>query len=299
MNNKMIYLKKILNTYNSKINLKREKKLNKNIKIFLNIKDFSSYAYLIGKVMGDGHLSNVYNLKFIDGNKSNLEGLKKFIINNFKIKENRISIHSKKAKGRSFVLNINYALFGRVLYSLGAPKGNKTKQPFFVPQWIMSSNKYSKMFLKALLEDEISTIQIEKKNHCNSTQFKMAKEEIHLNSLRIFLEQVKDMIENCGVECSNISKIAKSKKGQKTKELYLSINRNKRNIIKFNKQIGFLLNTAKIRKLNECCNVLEKTLRPIINKEVVLDLRKQGLSIRKIAKDMNTSSSTIFRIVKI
>jgi hypothetical protein len=249
--------------------------------------------------MGDGHLSNVYNIKFIDANISNLEGLKNFLINNFKIRENSISIYSKKAKGRSFVLNINYALFGRVLYSLGAPKGNKTKQPFFVPQWIINSKKHSRMFLKALLEDEVTRIKIVKKNHCNSPQLKMAKQEIHLDNLRIFLGQVKNMIENHGVDCSDIPKKPGFKDGQKTKELYFNINRNKRNIINFKKQIGFYLNSEKIRKLNECCNILEKTLRPIINKKVVLKLREQGLSIRKIAKEMNTSSSTIHRIVKV
>lgn len=299
MNKKeIVYLKNVLNTYNSKISPKRTVFLNEKIRTLLDNQKYSSYAYLIGKVVGDGHLSKVYHLKFVDGDISNLEELKRFIVSNFDVRENKASIHFKKAKGRSFVLNINYALFGRIIYCLGAPKGNKTKQRFLVPQWIVSSKEYSKRFLKALLEDELTTIRIEKKNYSINPRFKMAKEERYITNLRMFLKQVKNMIENCGVNCSNISKEPKSKSDQRTKELYFDILRNKRNIIKFKNEIGFFLHIEKVKKLNECCNILEKTLRPIINKEDVLKLRNTGLSIRRIAKELNISSSTVHRMIK-
>ena len=123
------------------------------------------YAYLIGKVTGDGNLDPSFTLRFI-GKIKDLRLLRYLIINKFMIKPSKLSIREKVAKGSSFVLQINCAYLGRILSLLGAPIGNKTKTVFHIPNWILTNKDTKKRFLQALLEDELTTIKIEKCNYC-------------------------------------------------------------------------------------------------------------------------------------
>ena len=81
----------------------------------------------------------------------------------FKTDSINCSLKKRKNKGISYLLQINYAFLGRILYLLGAPIGNKTKVAFKIPDWILANNTHKKRFLQAILEDELTTIKIEKK----------------------------------------------------------------------------------------------------------------------------------------
>ncbi len=135
------------------------------------------YAYLVGKIMGDGHLDSRYTTKFI-GQLEDLKLLKEFIIKIFNISTDKTCIYEKYGKGKSYLLQINAAYFGRILFLLGAPKGNKTKQKFLVPNWVMKNRQCKKQFLQALLEDELTTIKVEKCNYSVSPRLKMAKKPL-------------------------------------------------------------------------------------------------------------------------
>ncbi len=293
----ILCFKDVLNTYKSKTN----SSINKKLFSLLVDKKLNKYPYLIGKIMGDGHLSKNYQIKFIDKDLINLNNLRYHITKTFGIPINKMSIHSKVALGKTFVLNLNYALFGRIMYCLGTPKGNKTKQRFLVPYWITNSKYNSRMFLKGLLEDELTTIKIEKNNYSVEPRLKMAKSPDLLLNLRIFLSQVRSLIKKFGVDCSPICNKVVSKENQKTKELYFHIYRNKENIISFAKNIGFGLNKEKSKRLKECMLVLEKTRynrKPTINISKIIKLRKKGFSIRKISKEIDANKSSIHRIIR-
>ncbi len=294
----IISLNDVLGTYNSQPSTTKIESLRCKFTALADSKRLPEYAYLVGKIMGDGHLSHSYNLHFVSGSKKDLEELTKFISKNFNISTQKMYLTIRQQNGINYSLRINHAFFGRIVYCLGAPKGNKVKQSFFVPTWIYSNKLFKKRFLMAILEDELCTIKIARKNHSIKPRLKMAKEELFIDNLRFFLQQVKEGIESFGVQCSEVSKRPNSKLDQSTKELYFDIFRNKRNIIKFEDEIGFFLNKDKKIKLKECCDILRSTLRPEVNKEEIFALRNKGLSIREIAKRISHNKMTVFRVLQ-
>lgn len=216
------------------------------------------YAYLIGKVMGDGNLDHSFTLRFI-GKEEDLICLRDLIIDKFKINPNRFSIKRRVSKGVSYLLQVNCAFLGRILSLLGAPIGNKTKTAFRVPEWILSDNTLKRRFLQALLEDELTTIKVERCNYSVKPRLKLAKDEKLIGNLREFMEQVKWAVESFGVGCNHVSKPVQGK-DTPSLELYFHINRNKKNILKFKEKIGFRFNKEKIKKLEECSRVIRSSL---------------------------------------
>jgi len=215
-------------------------------------------SYLIGKVMGDGNLDPNFTLRFI-GKEKDLILLRDLILSKFDINLDRCSIKERKSRGVSHLLQVNCAYLGRILSLLGAPIGNKTKTAFNVPKWILTTKNLKKRFLQALLEDELTTIKIERCNYSVRPRLKLAKRGELIPNLRGFMQQVREAIESFGVECSNISKPV-SGNGTISQELYFHIRSNKRNILKFKGEIGFRLNQDKINKLDECCQKIKNSL---------------------------------------
>lgn len=212
-----------------------------------------NFAYMIGKGMGDGHLDKQFTFKH-SGEKINQLVLKKVLTNEFNIPIESIKVtENKYSKGCSYHLQVNSSVFGRILFLLGCPIGNKTRQAFFIPDWITNSNNNSRYFLMGLLEDELSTIHIERRNHCRAAVLKMAKAGEFINGHHKFLSQVKNLIEKFGIECSNISKINRTDK-HKTDELYFRIMGNKSNILRFSEKIGFRIHVPKKKQLEIACN---------------------------------------------
>tara|TARA_Y100000310_G_C20554256_1_gene749726 strand:+ start:316 stop:1131 length:816 start_codon:yes stop_codon:yes gene_type:complete len=261
------------------------------------LKDYK--AYLVGKIMGDGHLEKTLgSCYFISEDKKELQRLKKKIISWFPIDKARCHIKKEEFnKGTSYKLRINNVKFCREMYSLGAPKGKKTEHKFLVPTWILSKIKYQKKFLQGILEDELTTIKIEKKNHSVRPQFKMAKNTKFLNDHYDFMNQVKNMLISFSVNCSEVKEVG-TKSEINTHDLYFSIKRNKRSIIKFKEHIGFGLNKRKQSELENCCKILKNTLRPEVNKEKLIFFKKRGLSIRQIARKTGISRSYVHRLLQ-
>lgn len=257
-------------------------------------------AYCVGKVMGDGNLDPSFTCRFI-GQDSDLLRLSKLIEKKFGVPNSSLKIRMKKAKGVSYLLQVNKSSFGRTLHYYGAPIGNKTKIEFLVPKWIFSDKRYMKRFLQAIFEDELATIKISSKNHSNKPIFKMHKSEKILNNLREFLVQLKLMLSYFSVESGEIKNTNETyvqKDGTVTKDSYFWIQRNKRNIIRFCDNIGFRLNKGKLLELNKVYKVLVSTVRPEIDKDKIMKLRKKGLTIRKIARELKIGHSTVHRVCR-
>lgn len=78
--------------------------------------------------------------------------------------------------------------------------------------------------------------------------------------MRGFLENIKNILEEFRIECSNISepKLENIKPDrEETISLYFCIKGNKKNIIKFREKIGFRINQKKAGKLEECYKILK------------------------------------------
>lgn len=252
----------ILNTYKSKISRIQLKKLI--LRNWLPLPHDSDLAknsaYIIGKLMGDGNLDKHFICRFV-GQEEDLTILKESIFKQFSIKKNSMSIRFKRAKGCSYLLQVNDCLFGRFLFSLGAPKGNKTKVEFLVPNWITSSNNLKKYFLQALFEDELATIKIKRKKFFREATFKMAKIEKHQKNLYDFLNQIKELTESLDVQCGDISKVNYTniqKDGNKTTQLCFRVLGNRKNVVRFWRNIGFRFNQEKIKELSNCITFIKK-----------------------------------------
>lgn len=260
--------------------------------------NLNNVAYLISKVMGDGHLEKTLgSCYFISGNKNDLLLLRRFILDNFKInKDNTFMFEQGYNNGLSYKLRVNNTNFCKLLYNYGAPKGNKTKTVFYVPKWILGDKRRSKNFLQGILEDELAKIKIKKANHCREAVFRMCKIKDLSEEHLIFMQQVKSCIESFSVTCSKIRLI--KGKNPKTIDVYFSINGNKGNIIKFKENIRFKLNIEKKESLDKVYNVLRKTLKPKIDRDKIIRLRRNNLSLRKIAMIVGINWSTVHRIVR-
>jgi len=259
----------------------------------------SEIAFLIGKAMGDGHLDKRFVVSFV-GEYTEMLNLKSHIFSTFGINYSKMPIVARKVKGISYRLAVHDCLFGRILFRLGTPQGNKTNQSFLIPNWIMSNRKSRIMFLRGILEDELSTIKIEKSNYSTQPRLKLAKHANYLQNLEYFLSQVISILNFEGVDCTNIRRNRSLKKDQKTEELYFNIKRNKGNIIRFGDRIGFRFHTVKQQYLKDCIKILRKTKyvrRPYIDTLKILRLYEAGYSIRKIGKIINLNATSVHRVI--
>ncbi|MDP3728379.1 MAG: hypothetical protein Q8R18_02890 [bacterium] len=258
-----------------------------------------STAYLIGKVMGDGHLEKTLgSCYFISGDEKQLLLLKKFIIQEFEINKDKFSLKKYfTKKGISYKLRISSVNFCKFLFSHDAPKGRKVEQAFFVPIWILDHKNFQKAFLQGILEDELTTIKIEKSSHSVAIQFKMSKIKNLYSEHEVFMMQIKNLLENFSIECGEL-RFQENKEDLSKFRFYFHIQRNKRNLIRFKENIGFCLNIQKSQELEKTYQILKKTLRPEVNKTEILIFRQSGLSIRQIASKTNISSTHVHRILQ-
>ncbi len=252
----------ILNTYSTKIPKRQlELLLTRNIvPLFQDSKLAQNSAFLIGKIMGDGNLDKRYTCRFI-GQINDLNSLKIFLTENFSIRENSIKISYRENIGKSYLLQVNDSLLGRYLYALGAPMGNKTNNPFLVPNWIILSEKCKKSYLQGIFDDELATIKIKREKFGREATFRMAKIEKYQDNLTTFLQQIKDLTESLSVACGPIGQPHFEnlhKNGEKTFSQCFRILGNKENLFKFHKNIGFALNEQKKVELENCVRFLLK-----------------------------------------
>ena len=267
-------------------------------KWFKNKPFYVNLAYLIGKATGYVHISKSFgHVMFSDHDKVTLNKLKYFIIQNFRVEEYKFHIWKTEAWGVGYAMYVSDALLTRLLHSAGAPKGKKVETKFSVPLWFYKDEEYIRNYLIGIFEDELTTIKIAKKSHSIKPQFKMAKCTRLLESHWRFMEQIRNSLMFFNIECGKINKI-RSNKAAKTWDLYFAIQRNKRNILKFEKNLGFKFDIDRLKKLKHCCKILKNTLGPEINREKLIFFRKRGLSIRQIAGKTGISRSHVHRLLQ-
>lgn len=215
-------------------------------------------AYLVAKVMGDGNLDKSFTCRFI-GQFNDLTKLKSIIASNYSLNESSLTMTFRNARGESYLLQVNDSLFGRFLYALGAPIGNKTKSKFLIPEWILSSEGCSRRFLRGLFDDELATIKIKRRKFFREAAFRLTKIEECQDNLIEFLTQIKALTESFSVSCSQLGKPHKEniqKDGNQTFSRCFRVLGNRRNILAFNDNIGFGLNKYKIEELKKCVDLI-------------------------------------------
>ena len=216
------------------------------IKIKFPILASPELASVIGHSIGDG---NVSERQFSFFNQS-IELVDEVIKNtNIAFDTDVVPEIFEKSGGKEIEFPTNIALLVNLA---GSPIGEKVKRDFRIPNWIKCGNKEIKSaFIRALIDDEGS---INKSN----IVFGMAKKEELLESHRIFIEELKEILLNLGVESNPIQKPLRINSG--SVQLFFSIG--KKELPKFIKNVG-LTNSEKNYKVSQ---VLKKNINSDIKK---------------------------------
>jgi intein/homing endonuclease len=216
------------------------------IKIKFPILASPELASVIGHSIGDG---NVSERQFSFFNQS-IELVDEVIKNtNIAFDTDVVPEIFEKSGGQEIEFPTNIALLVNLA---GSPIGEKVKRDFRIPNWIKCGNKEIKSaFIRALIDDEGS---INKSN----IVFGMAKKEELLESHRIFIEELKEILLNLGVESNPIQKPLRINSG--SVQLFFSIG--KKELPKFIKNVGFT-NSEKNYKVSQ---VLKKNINSDIKK---------------------------------
>jgi len=119
------------------------------------IKSTPELASLMGHSLGDGHVGATFSYT------NKCEELIKDTINSAKsLPVRNLTMNEWYHRGKTIRFS---ALIRDILVAAGSTKGNKTKQPCYIPKWIMGGTSEIKgRFLQALFDDE-GTVSIKKK----------------------------------------------------------------------------------------------------------------------------------------
>jgi len=201
----------------------------------------------------------------------------------FKAIENSIKVSS-----RSFVT---------LLLALGAPLGNKTLKEYTVPEWILKSTKWHKrLFLAALFGAEMSAPKTFK-NHKFTfymPAISVDKAVDYVNSGKLFLKQISEMLAEFGIRCSEISEREEliDKDGNLKVRLRLNIAGDPENLIKLYSLVGFEYHRRKRFLANVAAQYL-RLKQAVIEKRIqvqqqAIALYKQGTPPKEIYETLNS-----------
>jgi len=265
---------------------------------------FKFFVKLLAFSFGDGGITSNFR-PYFTGKEVDLKILKeeiKYIFPSFrckiiKIKNKNAKINGRTIKGTSFILNLQNngsCILGRLLYAAGAPKGNKVLIPFLVPSWIMNGEKWiKKLFLNVLLGNEVQAPRIDKsRSACFSCCiFRMTKIEKFKNTQKQFLNQIKKLLEDFGIQSSEVEEDSPRKErkdGQISYPLYFRIQKNKLNLYRFYKEFKLLYAKGKQEDFNDAIRVVKKSLeKELLKNEWYVKgqkLRTRKWGCRRIAR---------------
>jgi len=284
---------KICNAFDIKVKKFKENILKiraKHTKFFLKpeqlpILPYPELSSLVGHGLGDGHISEEGCFEYTNKEISLHVKVSKIIYKLFNINKYTKS-SSKTVERRRY-----NTIVGKALYLAGVPKGNKILQSFSIPQWILDDSKeIKKSFIRALFDDE-GTV----KTSGHEILIKFSKNEKYIDSLQKFIEQIKQLLEDLGIEVTSIRRenIIIGKNGR-TIQLVLGIHGYK-NFLKFSKEIKFN-HRQKQKKLEKMVN----NYRSLHNKKretqrILYENLSEPLTIFDLTNNLNMTYITVYK----
>ncbi len=207
-------------------------------------------ARILGFAFGDSHLDMKQRPKIIFyGNENELKELKRILnligIKSYFYKRSRkikfrTPWSSYESQSNSVELIVSSRAFAILLYKLGLPAGNKVKEDYEVPSWILNGPKWIKRnFLAGLFGADGSKPIIKKYTPLaiNLTQTKLIGKE---ESLIKFLNQIREMLLEFGVK-SKLTKV-KSLEGRVIYRIYIE---GEVNIVNFLGKVNYEISNKK------------------------------------------------------
>lgn len=217
------------------------------IKIKFPIFPSSELASVIGHAMGDGNVSK-RQFSFFNQRRELVDEVIANIRTAFGT--DVIPTEFEKENGWEIEFSTNISLLVNLS---GAPLGKKVFTKFDIPDWIKEgNNKIKSTFLRALFDDE-GWVKIKFIKSTTSTQrmigINMSKNEEFIDSNKQFFESIRKLLQEFGIQSSNVTEMGKTKNGISLGIIISNIT----NLNMFLKKIGFT-NAQKEQKLIKCLN---------------------------------------------
>jgi len=202
-------------------------------------------ATFVADITGDGHLQfdgHRGNIQFTSKNLSSIEDFRNLCKKLFNIDPKIMKI---KNDGKAFTIRYRtyFSSFriARELTKAGVPFGNKTNKLFSIPNWIQNGNaEIKRAYLRAFYTCEGSVYCT--KNGANS-RWRIELEQYKNEKLReegkIFMNQIRKMLEDFGVKVSPVRFGKKSKRKDGTNSIALKMDIEKSSFENFAVKIGF------------------------------------------------------------
>lgn len=151
----------------------------------------------------------------------------------------------KDSRGGSYIVSIvNGTKIIKFLCEIGSPKGNKNKQAYLVPDWILNGpNEVKKSFLSTVIGNEGSAPS----NNKWRIQFVLSKSEDQVPNLLDFLNQIRSMLSYFKINTTHIQ--LRTQPGRSFNGRFYI--KGKENLHKFYKQFRFLYASEKQLVLDE------------------------------------------------
>ena len=269
----------------------------------------ASFPYLLklfGLALGDGHASLLTKTAGIAfwGRGEDLEDVRKDLARlgwSSRI-YTRKRAHAITHGGRRYTfeyeeasLRVSSTALAAVLHALGLPVGNKAKQDFTLPEWLLRAPLWHKrLFLAALFAAEMSAPKTLTGHGYNfyCPTFSVSKREGFQDSGRVFAEQVRRLVTDFGVRVhrvtSDVLKVPGS--GERSYRLKVLIAGDSENLIRFYSTVNFEYHTEKRYLANAAAFYL--TLKEMVLREthrsarIAKDMRKRGVPWDEILENL-------------
>jgi len=251
----------------------------KSVEYILN--DFNKYpqvlASLVAWVMGDGSFSREFKMN-LHGQKEDLVKLATEVKSNFDL-DFVIKKRENKNSHYLYFLSKNILAFNRLLHFLGAPVGEKVKQSFFVPEWIMHGNKEVKRrFLQVLFSNELDSPKVMKhKNffYMQPIRLRMFKIKTLEDSFTKFFNQVKLLCLEFGIKTSKVHHFDSKMDKEDRICLGFYIKNDFENILRYFKEISYPYSDFKQTRLNKFVPIIIEILKKDLEQNRKYDLIKE------------------------
>lgn len=269
------------------------------IRNWLPLYPSSKLARLVGLNIGDGSIQTVLSHTFFSAkSKDMMDQLNEFIFKHFGIKGSVIKAGFDRSE---HLLEIGDTAFTRLLYCAGCPKGEKTKQVFNVPRWIMNpeyygcdneeSRKIQLAFLQGLNDSETTKFSLK-----NSNSYTMQEIRFEIYTYRFpdqfkFIEQLQQLYTRFSIKIDLFHYWREDSKcwriGFRIKELI--------NMGNFLLDVGFFFNKDRLIKSKEIyLEVCKKRLENIESCILAMQMIDEGKSYGNVSKTLGIPTSTIF-----
>ncbi|MBU0761977.1 MAG: RtcB family protein [Candidatus Altiarchaeota archaeon] len=212
-------------------------------------------AKILGYLFGDGVVYFSGNTGYVCayGVKEDLELMKKdlkqlgYSASIYSRSRNHMIIDQygkKEFSTTNYELHVKSTSLAKLLVALGMPLGKKTSTDYGVPSWIIGSKRWVKrLFLAGFFGAELSSPDTHSKTGFYSPIVSQNKNGVCLENGRAFMTQLKQLLDELGVECTKVSvrREFKNKEGE-TYRLRLIISAKEDNLLRLWRNIGFEYN---------------------------------------------------------